>query len=407
VVNKRVLMENFNAVVTDPRLRLDALQQHLANLHGDDCYLGQYRVVATAGTSGLRGVFVYDREAWRIILANTLRWHRFIGIRPRLPRRIRICSIGADNSMHVSNRIPVSGDVGLFRLMPIKATESLGRQVALLNAFQPDVLLPYASVAALLAREQIDGRLAIHPRVVATHSELLTAEMTMLIERAWGNRPFNHYGLTEEPHVGSDCALHEGIHLFEDTTMIEVVDDEYRRVRDGQMGTRFLLTNLYNLVQPLIRYDITDMLCLSEQPCGCGRPFALIKSVGGRAEDMLTLARADGTGDIAVSPMVVTLAVESFLGIREYMADHGPEGIRLFLVLADDGDRQRIETELPQRLHGDLERQGAIMPTLTISFVDALDRSAQRMGKISLVERRHETVALPSRTEPAGANIAS
>lgn len=70
--------------------------------------------------------------------------------------------------------------------------------------------------------------------------------MAQLIERAWGSKPFNHYGLTEDPHAAADCAVHAGLHLFEDTAMIEVVDDEYRPVPGGRMGTRYLLTNLYN-----------------------------------------------------------------------------------------------------------------------------------------------------------------
>jgi hypothetical protein len=128
-------------------------------------------------------------------------------------------------------------------LRHIEATAPISQQVAVLNRFQPHALLPYPSIAALLAREQMAGRLAIRPEMVATHSELLTPEMARLIEQAWGRKPFNHYGLTEEPHIGTDCALHTGIHLFEDTSMIEVVNDDYQPVPDGTTGTRYLLTN--------------------------------------------------------------------------------------------------------------------------------------------------------------------
>ena len=50
VTNKRLLMDNFEAVVTDQRLRLDALREHLKSIRRDEYYLGQYRVVATTGT---------------------------------------------------------------------------------------------------------------------------------------------------------------------------------------------------------------------------------------------------------------------------------------------------------------------------------------------------------------------
>ena len=91
----------------------------------------------------------------------------------------------------------MSGNVGLFGLLHLQATDPIDRLICTLTDFQPDVDFPYPSVAALLAREQLAGRLAIAPRVIATHSEMLTPEMARLIEQAWGIKPFNHYGLTE------------------------------------------------------------------------------------------------------------------------------------------------------------------------------------------------------------------
>ena len=397
VTDKRQLMDNFDAVITNPRLHRGDVERQLARASGDEFLFGQYRVVATAGTSGLRGIFIYDRSAWRTVLANTFRWQRLVGIAPRLPQRTRICSIGADNPMHLTSRIPMSVDVGLFRLLHIEATDPIAQQVATLNRFQPDALVPYPSVAALLAREQIAGRLSIRPAVVATHSEVLTPEMARLIEQAWGTKPFNHYGMTEEAHVATDCEWHAGLHLFEDTVMVEVVDDDYRPVQDGTMGTRWLLTSFYNRTQPLIRYDVTDMLCRSPEPCPCGRPFGLVEAIGGRAEDMLLLPRNDGRGEVAVTPMVVTLAIERFLGITEYAAEHDAKGIHLRLVVPDPNDRVRIEAELPQVLRTEFERQRASPPPIVLTFVDALQRAAQRMGKINVVSRR--------RTLPVAARI--
>ncbi|WP_144185779.1 phenylacetate--CoA ligase family protein [Elioraea rosea] len=389
VTNKRLLMDNLEAVVTDQRLSRDMLDRHLAGATGDSLLFGEYRVVATAGTSGLRGIFVYDRAAWRTVLANTLRWQHFAGIAPRWPNRVRICSIGADNPMHVTSRIPMSGDIGLFQIRHLLATDPIEHLVSSLAEFQPDVILPYPSVAALIAREQLAGRLSISPRVVATHSELLTPEMARLIEQAWGIEAFNHYGLTEEPHVGADCTRHAGLHLFEDTAMIEVVDDEYRPVPDGTLGTRYLLTNLYNRIQPLIRYEVTDMLARAPALCACGRPFGLIAAMGGRAEDLLHLPRADGQrGEVSVTPMLVSLAVEAFLGVREYAVEHDASGIRLRLVVPDAEDRRKIGQALPARLGSDIASHGAVPPPITLEFLDGLARSTQRMGKLSVVARR-------------------
>lgn len=146
-------------------------------------------------------------------------------------------------------------------------------------------------------------------------------------------------------------------------------------------------------MQPLIRYEVTDMLCKVAQPCACGRPFTLIDGVGGRAEDVLRLARADGRpGDVQVTPMVVSLAIEAFLGVREYAAEHDAEGIKPHLVVPDCGERRRIADELPARLSADIVRHNALPPPIAIDFVESLGRSARRMGKISIVARRRAAV---------------
>jgi phenylacetate-coenzyme A ligase PaaK-like adenylate-forming protein len=64
-------------------------------------------------------------------------------------------------------------------------------------------------------------------------------------------------------------------------------------VADGTKGSRVLLTNLYNFVQPIIRYEIDDIVTLSRAPCPCGSFLPLIQSVEGRMKDQLWIA-ADG-----------------------------------------------------------------------------------------------------------------
>ena len=61
VTNKRQLMENFDSVVVDHRLHRKDLERHLEKATGDELLFGEYRVVATAGTSGLRGIFSIGR----------------------------------------------------------------------------------------------------------------------------------------------------------------------------------------------------------------------------------------------------------------------------------------------------------------------------------------------------------
>src|SRR4029453_795885 len=106
--------------------------------------------------------------------------------------------------------------------------------------------------AMWLAAEQRAGRPHLRPRILGTLPDLRTPEMTQRLVEAFGIRPYDVYGCTEGL-FGSECEHHHGIHLFEDTTLVENVDPDGQPVPDGQPGARLLVTNLYNLVQPLLR----------------------------------------------------------------------------------------------------------------------------------------------------------
>ncbi len=232
VVTKPMLMERFDEWVTDPRLRLSEVERHLEHIQGDELYLGEYRCMPTGGTTGRRGVFVYDREEWRWCLSSFMRWSELMGTRPRLGRRLRVAGVGTTNPLHVTARVGLSLDLGLSAMRRLDAHTPLGELVAALNEHRPEFLLAYPSMASLLALEQVEGRLHIAPRTVCTNAEVRTEEMTANIRAAWGVEPFNFYGSTEGLFA-CDCDSHQGMHVFEDLGLMEVVDEHGDPVPDG------------------------------------------------------------------------------------------------------------------------------------------------------------------------------
>ena len=65
--------------------------------------------------------------------------------------------------------------------------------------------------------------------------------------------------------------------MFEDQCLVEVVDG------------RLVMTSLMRRSQPLIRYELGDLAQLDTAPCPCGRSFARLAAVEGRADDVLRL----------------------------------------------------------------------------------------------------------------------
>jgi phenylacetate-CoA ligase len=169
--------------------------------------------------------------------------------------------------------------------------EPLADVVARLNDYQPDVLLAYANVLELLAREALAGRLRLGARAplrqVINLSEPLSPGARRLIGRAFGLPVTNTYASGECLLLSLGCPEGHGMHLQNDWAILEVVDRESRPVPLGQTGDRVLVTNLANTVQPFIRYELPDAVALSPEPCPCGSPFPLIREVAGRSDEVV------------------------------------------------------------------------------------------------------------------------
>ena len=384
-VQKAQLMARFDDAVTDGRLRLDDISRSLAaleHIEGDPLYLDEYRVLCSAGSSGKRGVFIYDKDEWRTFLAGVFRWMQLVGVRPGWPRG-RVASVGAPDAKHMTYRGAVSVDMGLFRTLRVSASAPLAEIVERLGAHQPEYIMAYPSIAAMLAAEQLEGRLAIDPRVISTSSEVCTEEMRGLMRRAWGIEPFNLYALTETGLAAVDCEQHSGLHLFEDLCVIEIVGDDYRPVRVGEPGTRALVTNLFNRTLPMIRVEVSDILCEVEGTCACGRSLKRIRAVEGRSDDVLTLPGKDG-GVVRVHPIHLRSALAARETVLQYRISLFPDEIEVELVLAKAADPAEVVASLERVLRERLAEQGAMPPPLRVHAVAEIAREPGA-GKLKLV----------------------
>jgi phenylacetate-CoA ligase len=343
-------MENLDEALCDSRLRGHELRSRLLDA---EPLFGEHRVMASSGSTGTPS--------------------------PSLAS--------------VTQKIALSVDIGLHRVLALSVSDPLPRLVEALNAFQPEVVNAYPSIAALLADEQLSGRLRISPRIVSTSSELRTPEMTERIERAFGVRPFDLYG-TSEGLWGVDCEHHDGIHLFEDWCVVENVDSGGRPVPDGEPGERLLVTNLFNRTLPLIRFEVSDVVAIERRPCACGRTLPRLRAVQGRTDEMLQLIGARGE-PVSVHPTQFSL-VASEPGVREFQVVQRGTRLLLRLALRDDappGVADRVGRALGERLSA----LGVEDVDIATEAVAAIERSAA--GKLRLVVNER---AVPERAAGAG-----
>jgi phenylacetate-CoA ligase len=346
-LDKATLMDRWDEIVCDAQLRRDTLLERLAGPPRAEPYLGEYRVMSTSGSSGRPGLFVYDGPGWAAYVAQFLRVTALAGVPMWEHRGMRVGVVSGGDPRHVSAQVAMTcAALGLVELRPLPVTLPLERIVDRLNEYQPDVLHAYASYAALLADEQRAGRLRIAPRLVTSGSELLTADMARRVEAAFGVAAFDFYSATEGLWA-AQCPEHAGFHLFEEFAIVENVDADNQPVPAGEPGARLLLTNLANRVQPLIRYEIPDVVTIDPEPCPCGRTLKRLGTVHGRSDDLLSLR------GVTVHPLQFA-GLTADPDIREFQVVQHGDWLTLRVVLGDHAaaaqTTQRVHDQLATRL---------------------------------------------------------
>jgi putative adenylate-forming enzyme len=379
VLTKAMLMEHFDDVVTDRAIRLEAVREYVASFKEGRRFLGRYWVNATSGSTGRPGLFLFDQSEWTTVLASFARAHEWAGLGVSLTHRMKMASVASTTPWHMSAQVGATLKSWWMPALRLAASEPLADIVQRLNAWQPEMLVAYASMARLLADEQLAGRLRIAPHLVFTSSEVLTDETRRRVEAAWGHPPFNQYAATETGGLAAECTHHQGMHLMEDLVILEVVDEGNRPVPPGVYGERALVTVLSSRTLPLIRYEVSDSVRLSGEPCPCGRPFALVSGIQGRTEDVLHFPAARG-GEVAVHPITFHRVLDP-LPAGGWQVIQEADGLSVLLAGASDG---LAEEGLVGALTQALADQGVRVPPISVRRVATIPKTAA--GKAPLIK---------------------
>ncbi len=138
--------------------------------------------------------------------------------------------------------------------------------------------------------EGFDFRKETQLRVGIFGAEVCSDEMRARIEAGMGIRSYDIIGMTETGGVGMgiDCDARQGIHVWEDHYLIEVIDPETGEpLPDGERG-EMVVTTLTREGLPLIRFRTGDLTrVLSREPCACGRTHLRVDRLTGRLDDMV------------------------------------------------------------------------------------------------------------------------
>lgn len=175
------------------------------------------------------------------------------------------------------------------------------------------------------------------PRAVGVTAAPLTPSVRSRLQELFGAPVYDQYRSAEVPWLAGECREQDGLHVFADLRLLEVVDEAGVPLPDGQEGD-VVVTDLTNRVLPLIRYRLGDRATLRPRtrPCPCGVTLPLLEPPGGRSIDVVRLP--DGAVVAGGLTMIFARRPDA---VRQFQIHQSVDhSITLRVVLSGAGDAE-------------------------------------------------------------------
>ena len=76
------------------------------------------------------------------------------------------------------------------------------------------------------------------------------------------------------------------LHINEDLIKLQLNNQDGSETESGQPCFQSIVTDLHKKSQPIIRYELNDIITISPEKCHCGSNFRVIEQIMGRADDL-------------------------------------------------------------------------------------------------------------------------
>jgi phenylacetate-coenzyme A ligase PaaK-like adenylate-forming protein len=373
-MTKSDLMSYWDDIVTDQRLRLADVDRHLNTITTDAYIFDRYHAFASGGSSGVRGVFAWDWEAWATTYAITVRQQVKRAIDSGTFSGAPVTAVvAAEAPTHMTSAMGQTFSDPSRPIHRLPVTMPIADIVGALNRIGTlDQLVGYPSMLFELAHEARAGQLRIAPKAVMGTSEPLLPEIRAAIEDAWQCPVGSVWGTSEGGLTGVPCLHGAGMHLPEDALIIEPVNADDTPTEPGELSAKVLLTNLINPLLPLIRYEISDEVRVLVEPCPCGSAYARVDDILGRTDHVFHY-----DSGASIHPHVFRSPLSREPRIIEYQVRQTVRGAEIDVRVSERVDAARIASSVREHLLA----AGLADPEIVVREVPSIARSGA--GKLA------------------------
>ena len=317
------------------------------------------RLHSSSGTTGNPTVILHtqkDLDEWANAVARCL---HMVGLRPT--------DVFQNSSGYGMFTGGLGFQYGAERLGMLTVPAAAGntkRQIKFMTDFGTTAVHAIPSYAAriyeVMEEMGIDPRRDTKLTTLIIGAEPHSEEQRRRIEEMLGVKAYNSFGMSEMcgPGVAFECTEQNGLHIWEDYYIVEIVDPEtLEPVPEGEVG-ELVLTTINREAMPLLRYRTRDLTRILPGECPCGRHHARLDRMKGRSDDMIILK------GVNIFPIQIETILLQF---KELSTDY-----LITLETKDTNDEMTIEVELNDMFTDDYARLQALTREITRQLKDEI-----------------------------------
>ena len=317
------------------------------------------RLHSSSGTTGNPTVILHtqkDLDEWANAVARCL---HMVGLRPT--------DVFQNSSGYGMFTGGLGFQYGAERLGMLTVPAAAGntkRQIKFMTDFGTTAVHAIPSYAAriyeVMEEMGVDPRRDTKLKTLIIGAEPHSEEQRRRIEQMLGVKAYNSFGMSEMcgPGVAFECTEQNGLHIWEDYYIVEIVDPEtLEPVPEGEVG-ELVLTTINREAMPLLRYRTRDLTRILPGECPCGRHHARLDRMKGRSDDMIILK------GVNIFPIQIETILLQF---KELSTDY-----LITLETVDTNDEMTIEVELNELFTDDYARLQALTRAITRQLKDEI-----------------------------------
>lgn len=266
------------------------------------------------------------------------------------------------------------------------STGNTRRQIELMQEFGSTVLISTPGYALHLFNEMKKKNADFSELKLTTAmcgAEPWSEEMRKRIEKKARIKAFDMYGLSEVigPGVASECKQQNGLHVFNDHFLVEVIDPKTGESVEPEEKGELVFTTITREGFPVLRYRTGDISRLLEGECECNRTHPRIDRISGRTDNMVVVK------GVNVFPTQIESVI---LGIPEIKPFYQAVVERVSgldtLKIKVETKKEQKKSSLKKKLEKNLKSALNITPVIEFVELSPLHKSKEKAQK--LIDKR-------------------